>query len=392
MFNDMQHIYSPEKIKSFIDYNYVSSGDMVQIKNMFPIVPFYNYFKGIPNIDICKIVWFVYDLSGQWCAYRNCPDPKFIIDNEYCLQNFSTKHNYLCYITDESVEILFTKSIIDDTIEVLTHNFINHNTIINNAGYVTSDGRILLLNSTNPIDLIFSYLRFGHSREVLSELLSVMATDEYYIGVEKCLNYLSSDLKKLCETPPIKNYTNMFKLSMSHDINYHLIGYDKFHKHVIDIIHKFSSNYQETMFKNMFSFFRNLRNDIVIELVQLYNRFRNYPHERIAIYKIHSAHPMLQLVRYIHHMAKQTNTSVTYEFISYLINDNSNVNIYDHFGCLLMNAIAYRSDLFVDLFKEFISTQNNNISPKYKNYQNYYPFRRYSSTLFIIEHLLKMYI
>ena len=388
----MQHIYSPEKIKYFIDYNYVSSRDFTELKEIFYMVPFYNYYKGIPNMDITRLVYFEYDSDNQiWNIYRNNKESQFI-DNQNCLQYFSSDYSYMCYITEESVEILFTISNENNYIDIVTNNFINHDGIINDCGYITSNGRILMLNSSNPIDMIFSYLRFGYDRLILSDLLNIMTTDDYYVNIEKCLNNLRKDLDTLKKTPPIKNYTNIFKLSMYNDINYHLVKYDMFHGHVTDVVNNLCPTNQFLIFKNMFSFFRNLRNDIILEILYTYNRFRSFPHERIALYKIHGEHPILCLLKYIYNQSKVMNKKVTYEFISYLINDNACVTIYDEFGTLLINALSYRSDLFSDFFKEFLKTEHFKIRPKYNNNSNFFPIKRYSSTLFVIEHLLKMYL
>lgn len=393
MLTMMMHIHSPDKIKRFVDYNYVSSKDLIDIREMFPIIPFYNYFKGIKNIEINRLVYFEYDIiRGMWNIYRNTPDPKFIIDSEQHISFLSNEFNYMCYITEESFDILFTISIIDSSVTVLTNNFINHNGLLNDAGYITADGRILLLNSTNPIDMIFSYTRFGYDRDMLSQLLNVMSTDDYYINIETGLKNLAFAAINVRETQTINNYTNLFKISMSHDINYHVVKYDTFHANVIKILNELSNNVQEYMFRNLFSFFRNLRNDMVIELNQLYHRFRNYPHERVAIFTKYPDHPMIKLLKYIHTQSIELTQFVNYEFISYLINADASVMIHDYIGSLLQQAFAYRSDLFVDVYYQFYQTEKSVIIPKYNNLSRFYPFRRYSSSLFVLEHLLKLYI
>ena len=282
------------------------------------------------------------------------------------------------------------------------------------------NGGFIVMNSSDYMDFILSTLRLGSSNEQVKALVSVLFFDGY-TDLKNTMNKFCNDIEHIQKIEAKKEYGQVNKLFSENDNEYHRKKITVFTSDVMKILKSVNElatlkrgseplgselrfgivntipNPEESLWdkskENMINFITNfiigLKKDICAELFCLYHRYRLFPREKVYMYNKFSKHSYIKLLKKLHGEYVKTKKYVTPEFIQSFLFDGENKFINrSEIIIELLSAIKTRNELFVDAYKQYLKTVQDKIKPKYKTNYNYFPFKIFSSKLFILEHLL----
>lgn len=397
------HIYHPE----FINYCFCYVYD--DIKSFIYHNPEYHSMEKIPVFISMKkpdLVYFMFDHRKKiWNLYHALQDSLFVsilITEFNKIESMLNKENkYVGVLIHSDLKILARISQ-DGQFHINEHCFLSLDTktgfvsyiiyndikqkyeLKNDPVFIFSDillpsiskKSLIYLNSSSIIDFIFFSLTYPMHVNMLSA--------PYIKFVEFFKNRLSfiKDLK------PKDNYNKIFSMFKEHDREYYDLKMNHFQSATHHLINTFE-NYKELNEKVDFinSFIEKLRNDLCIEISLIYNRLLNFPHEKHYLNMNYDSHPLMRFINMLDNTYNTNPTKLTYMsilsiecFISK--NKDSGMNV------LMQDIVRVRSSLFIPMYKEFLNTQQMNIKPLGHKTYEYFSFRIFSPSIFIMEHLL----
>lgn len=178
-------------------------------------------------------------------------------------------------------------------------------------------------------------------------------------------------------TEPKRNYSQIFNEFSHNDKTYHENHMRVFQDKTTDILELHKNNSDICVNVNqgiiVFNTFENeLFDDFILELFYLYRRFHRFPSDRRQIYTKHSSHAYVTILSRIHELRCHCYLTVDLAFIKSVV-----IEMID----TVKAAMRTRSELFQDMYELFKKSPNGRF---------YYPFKIFSPTLFVMEHLLSL--
>lgn len=250
----------------------------------------------------------------------------------------------------------------------------------------TLGGGIVHINPTSHIDLIFCIVKFSRGRDHTSEMMEILVSDEYYDHTSFAFENFRKNFEKIRDIDPMPAYKEIYKCFQKNDSEYFSRKIVEFQEQILEFFSEMNNAFRlrgSALADFMTSFIDKFKKDVVIEIYTLYNRFRNYVSERNVIYQLD--HPYVELLKMMDDFNIGTESDV-----SNMIFFNDSFVVYDKLTSAILSAIKNRHGLLYLVYQEYWSTVTS--GPKAKNWattkHNYYPFKIFSPSLFLMEHLL----
>lgn len=253
------------------------------------------------------------------------------------------------------------------------------------------------------IDLIFYLISSTTSKQDIRKLTDKLLCTDFYENTKPSMYDLKNRFDFVHKLEPKKEYCEIYELFNKNDKEYFDSKLKQFQKSVINLFYRletsFGSNnthhigtgngdyslaqrYYVSCFVSEFS--NDLKKNLASELDAFYHRLRLFPNERKELYKYYGNHPYVKLIKTVH-----TNFQKNYTKGDRITPER----IYDMMGVtisstILVEALTSRSELFVPVYNLFLKSKENNIQPKFKTNYNYFPFKIFSTNLFVMENML----
>lgn len=432
----IQIIYNPIKLNSIINIAYCSNDEIDQDYADFIFLdhPYQNFVPIISNENKQNLFIIVLEeKTGKWIFYHANKkwNSKFakqkilnILINAKETFNDMTEYNYRMFLNSmgcvgtinyDKIDIVqfidgvkmvpnfFAYNKLDLKNHVLYKlSLFGHKTIpiINYSNMLVSTKTGLIeLNSTSFIDLVFSTIGVSKSNDHTRELIDVLVTPEYLKNLYPTFQIFKDNFEMIQNITPKQNYKLVYDLSKNNDTDYFNLKIEFFKQEVIDTFKKFKEIYHNPdIFESekisifIANFINALKKDLVTELSIIYHRLRHFPTERIKLYKKYYWHPYVKLIKIIHrnylNSGNKNNRFIGANDIYKILEQKNDLFIYNDITITLKEAIKRRSELFVFMYELYLESKAKSIKPKYKTKYNYFPFKIYSSKLFMMEHIL----
>ena len=425
-------IYDPSIINSLIRIAYCETttffdkNNNLTNTNYFPIVLirnknniFYLHF------DQNKARWMFYHSDADLITPYNKNIIHILLLNKEYIKSFDKRSKYYGVIIGNNLEI--THHVEPDNIggpdllsyafdvkqnEICEKNYsvMSINTFPKNIsdckGNLILDDDILIasiegfinLKSSSFVDLIFSVIMSGGTQYNSNTIAEILTASPYLEKLIPAFDHFKRKFQTIHGMNPKEAYVNIYKLYMNNDNKYFnkkmLIFQSEIMKTANDLESVIGSH-QRTSCDDpgcpevsiISDFIYCIKKDMSLEFLFIYQRLRNYPHERIALYKKYPYHPYIVLIKMIHQYF--SSNKISYSFIGlesiYRFIENNN---FKKISPILIQAIANRSEIFVFLYDLYMLSKYKNIKPIYKSHKNYFPFKIFSTKLFLAEHML----
>ncbi|AGF85412.1 hypothetical protein QJ854_gp370 [Moumouvirus goulette] len=350
-----------------------------------------NAFTLIP-VNLSNLFYFSYDeISSSWKIFHSINNKS--ITNE--IQNWSDSLNNLdkhfIYIFEyketiknicvfDKIEKKFSYSE-SENINYSSHNFTN-------LLYISHD-KTILLNSDSFRDLLFSSFVHSNNFSETNDIINTLSLTKYKFFFDKTINNLQNNINNLINLPPNGVYSQIFTELKFSDTKFFNKQFVTFNSNIIKIL---SSSYQHDNINNVvINLISGFKYDFIIELNNLYHRFRCYPHERLFMFKHMPNHPYTLLIKKIHkyflknikHFDNKINSKEIYKMFMEKFDCPRNNN----FLYCIIHAVFNRSEYMSKYHEIYCTTLWSDKKPKY-TFNNYFPFNIFSANLFVLEHIL----
>ncbi|AVL94730.1 hypothetical protein ma344 [Moumouvirus australiensis] len=252
-----------------------------------------------------------------------------------------------------------------------------------NLLYISSD-QIIFLNSYSFKDLFLSCIVYSNSISDTNNIIDVLSSTCYKFFFDEIIYNLQNNIKCLINLAPNNAYSQIFtELKYSDPVFYN----KKFVTFTSNIFNILDSSYGDGKLNQILvNLISGFKHDFIIELNNLYHRFRCYPNERLFMYKKMPNHPYTLLIKEIHYYyssnGKKINTKEIQNIFTEKLNSNENHKIL----YLIIQAIFQRSEYMSKYHEIYCTTLWSDKKPKYV-FNNFFPFNIFSSNLFILEHI-----
>ena len=364
------------------------------------------------TFDNVKNIWLFYHGNKQWSEVEKYNTISTILQNEI---GFLFKTNsYYGAIINNMLEIIQYKNEKQTWIaNCFCDNYLNLNenilhTIESKPNSVEQIHKLYFLddysdlifptingfvhfNSASYSDFIFTMLTSSTSINNTMQLINIFFSEQYYKNIIPAVLNFKTNLEMVYTLEPKKEYSQVYQLFDKYDKKYFDIIINTFQTDVMSIFNNCKlafDTHSDTNSNNIDiatfigNFINRLKIDLSVELAIVYHRLRCFPYERTTLYKQFPNHPYIKLLKIIHQYFIKTKKNICINEILNMYNNNVFTNN------ILTDAIASRNDLFVFMYELFLDTNIRKIKPKYKFKYTYFPFKIFSPTLFIMEHML----
>lgn len=249
--------------------------------------------------------------------------------------------------------------------------------------FVTNEG-LLSFNSTSTNNFIIYLLK------------SCKSFDNYYNVIKNSfikepLIDICYKIKNLIYLPPKIEYSKIFNLFKIHDNKYFNDKITVFNKNVIGMLYNFETiydNQSEYLYPtHIGSLMYSVKKDLMIEICLLHRRLNIFLNEKKAFYDKFPNSPYIILFDKFNDTLKNNIHINSKELCELYESDDDNLRI-DEISQLLLETVKYRSNVFVFMYKQYLKTKNKNRNNNKIN--NYFPFKVFSSNLFILDHILSV--
>lgn len=278
---------------------------------------------------------------------------------------------------------------VEDTNNVLSAHSTSDE-IINDLLFMSSHGGLVLINPTSYLMYISCIIMSSHNYKNIYELLNISFDKRYFMNMKVMIHNLLFDINSIKNRDPLREYVDVYALLHEHDPDYSFVAHTQLQSNIVNIFKgiNISDNESKYLLNDILTGFKH---DLCMELNNIYHRFRIFPHERKIMYSEFSDNPYILLVKKIHNeLFVDQSIKITYSNIYNYLMTRNNYATHNELAYLMYDAVKLRHKLFTRMHEIFVLTKKNNIKPKYK-YQKYFPLRVFSSSLFLLEHLLNTY-
>lgn len=265
----------------------------------------------------------------------------------------------------------------------------------NDAIFIHRTRGVILVNSSAYVFLIASLFRTSQSYDHLSIILDCLFDQRYFVHLRSAFYNLFFDIEVTQYSNPIPEYDKIYSLFNLHDPMYSTSGHKRLQTEIVDFFSGFNSSDDKA--KVCFiDLMYGVKRDLCLELHNVYHRLRNFPHERRAIYKQFGNHPYVKLIKHLHQklITEKSVSAITPDAVwaYFTISPTTDTFVcHDELMLLIMAASKHRHQLFVSMYELFLATTRAQIKPKYKySGKKYFPFKIFSSKLFLFGHLLNI--
>lgn len=363
----VEFIFNPSIINKFIKYEYYSHINIPPSNNMLQIA--------IPDIN--NLVYVFHNSSDIQIYHSNhlwrTQLPEHI--TQYINKNYiDTKFSFIGIYINDIVELLFEVKSDNTLIPLLTNKniFIDKN-ICNDFFVFDAKKSLVYINSIRCKDYIIYNLT---SKNKSNSCMKISLSNELILNIRKSADILE-------EKYPDINFNYLHSKILSDNRNYYKSNISAFSTEIIEIINIFANIKSDNLicFAN---FIDNLRIDFATELCKMYHYFRLFPSERSNIFKKYPNHSYVYILKKIHIFYLKFNKSVNLSISS---NDICNIILDEYNFYYIYDAICNRSFFIKLLYDSYINVITNKIKPKYKNKNKNYPFKFFSSYLYIAQNI-----
>lgn len=482
----MKFVYEPIEANSYVSIVYCTKEELFQengknsLSNYIPIDKLHDGFIPLYIIDKNEFICIKYVSKYQdWIIY--CHDKNLHLKPvtesvKSYLSQFIKKLDkdkvYLGFLFGEQIYLLQEVNVFNNKVTRLDH--CRTGSIIKPEQFykicaLNPKGGLIYFNSSDPMDLILSCLKFcsdrtgdtncasridkttgvnriSHSDDYnnIVDMIKMLWSDKYYHNIIPMINNLELSLNKIRDSDCLPAYKTIYKYFKLHDREYYESKIHGLHKEVYRFLNfpkensdkkpnKTSDNLggtvrtsqadQNAKIKFLIDLISGIKNDLSMELVLIYHRFRLHPIEKEVLAKNHPNHPYLTIFKILQNkfselkknksqLNKPTNLRsdsrsdsrseirndksvrrvdlevVRSTFFTRTNNDNFVVN--DEYINLLLSAMRFRSDIFDMLYQAYLNSYTNHMHSRFKTEHDYFPFKVFSARLYVFEHLLRM--
>jgi hypothetical protein len=437
-----QIIYDPTLINSLISIAYCGKdellkNDMTTIQKYLDITyfsyPFDNFcpiilgkdkqFLFYLTFDKIKQKWLFYHANKDWLVGSITHKILNILSSNFFPDILipDTSVNHFGIFIDDCIEILqssnkngksvpytfcycyadFKENIIYKKIYVQDQRFPEYKTFpLNNYSdmIIPVNGAIVHLNPPTFVDLVFTTLKLVNGLEKTNEVIEILLSQIYLENTVAAFSDFETSFNNIQEINPKPEYNQIYQLFNKYDKEYYDTKMKCFHNEVLKMFSESKIIFDPKNIRRdsiggfIANFINLLGQDIALELCIIYHRFKHFPMERVKLYQKYPNHPYIILIKLIYNSyfknKKTVKKYISPEEILQIIRNNQNTDSHNYLISILIEGIRRRSELFVFMYSLFLDTSAKKIKPKYKTKYNYFPFKIFSSRLFIMEHML----
>ena len=406
-------IYYPNLIDSLIEFRYCHPNALeanASVINFMGNLEMTNFIPMIIGIPKSNLVYLRFDTElNLWNMYHSNTDSQFndIIQREFGHWSdiISKEDNYLGIVDNNScflIQCVFTppKQGYHFVYAFCRHCFDTDNKQMYTRSYGTDSkldiypmdnfsnifipntDKIICLNSTSPLDLIFSSIHLGSYGQTICNAL-------YYVN--RLSKNFRNELNIIHDMKPDNIYNQIYQYIYHNDCDYFKQKMANMKAEISKIFAQFRIAFEikpniQTQTKFIANLVNNFRKELAIELCLVYHRFRHFPHERLSINQKYSHNPFIKLVKLVHQNYLGSRKFVRSDDIAQIFYGTMiNSELIN-----LREAIQKRQQLFVPLYLEYQNTIQKNIKPKYQISYNYFPLKVFSPYLFIMGHWVSL--
>ena len=329
------------------------------------------------TMDLLKENQFIVKLNENVCGYIG-------IFTQGRAQIISEIDDGIAYVNPFFMpNVDFTKNTVHtiDDIVVLE----NYNDII-----VPCQLGLVHLNPPSFVDLIFITMRYSSSKAHTSEIVTVFLSEDYIDIFKPILKNLKYCFQQLKFSDPKDTYGQIYQLFNQNDKTYFNNKMRTFQSDVINLFNQANNIVtDDEIIRFISEFINRIKIDLAIELSTVYRWLCKHPHERKLLYRKFSDNAYIKLLKMIHLNYLQSKKPQNFTEICRFIQAGEDTNAFDfRFPThLLIDAIETRSELFCFMYEKYLFSKQS--KPLYKKTRdnNYYPFKIFSASLFVMAHL-----
>lgn len=389
-------IYNPYIINSSVCTVYCSLDEFNnnhEIREYLDIIP--DDFPIISNVEISNLVYLKFDDSKKlWKIYHanNNEDFRLELNNAFYFINtlLLNKRRYFGVLINHNLKII--KCILPSgEVKVCNKKDVIDQDNFKNILIPTTTGGVVHINSTSFNDLIFSTFKFSNCENETYNILNKLVSPGYYQNLKSAIQDFEEKFRRIKSLNPIIHYSEIYNYFRKFDTEFFNNKMGQFQNEIMEMFKEFdhvfgenSNPYKQAYF--IANFINNLKKDLCIELNLVYYRLRDFPKQRTEIYHKYRKHPYIKLLKIIHQRFLDGNKRryVCFNEIYQMFSDD-NLVVYDKLTTITKNAIASRSQLFCFAYQQFLDSKY--IKRKYRAKYDYFPFKIFSSRMFIMEHM-----
>lgn len=333
------------------------------------------------------------------------------------------KHKYLGLIT-EDYNIIVINTIVDDGNNYLHDDYPSKLDLTNGIIHYNIDDQIktekfrahdiilatengfVCVNPVSHIDMIFSIIRNSQCKDKIKELTNSILCNSFAGVLPNPFTQIGKILEHIEKLEPKSEYGQIFSMYSIHDHEYHENKFTEFKDNVVRIFRQSNEAFSQWSMDKISCFITEFigtfKMDFVRELCVIYHRMKHFPEERKIIYATYPDHPYIKLLKKIHYYSSSRSiTQVNDSIICDMIQEHIHFATSDNLTAIIIGAITQRSELFVHMYNLYLEsltdesmvlehhpngTDHDQI--KHKISYNYFPFKVFSSAIFIMDHLL----
>lgn len=415
-------VYAPEEINNYISTVYCSKYELTKeakdaVNNYIPICYSTDDDHLSIIIDATRLSFYCLkfnDEQKQWTAYHadKANSASFSMEN-YLLEDciLDTSDTYLLVLQENEFKIIqhigsggfiekgkYNEKIISPLLSTNPND-------LSDIFILNRNGGIIHINSASGLDLIFSNMKISIDKQTTDLLMDIIFSESYLPHITKSVQNFTDIFGRVQNTKPLSGYDEIYQRSNKYDNEYFTQKMKIFQSEVVQMFNEFNCLVRSglSLKDYLINFINGLKKDFAIELVNIYQRLRHFPTERIALFKKHKHHPYVKLLKIIHKKYSQFHKNnpgipLNSSIIEYFFDDdqfpeNKKADnyfvLYDNISSLILSALRQRSEIFGDVYALYHNTIKKQIKPKYKTNNNYFPFKIFSAHLFIMEHMLQ---
>uniref|UniRef100_A0A6G6ACB8 Uncharacterized protein n=1 Tax=Borely moumouvirus TaxID=2712067 RepID=A0A6G6ACB8_9VIRU len=382
--------FNPNFGYKFIKIGYCTKNEFVDKFSLFSDL--FNIYESkfiLVPINLSDLFYLSFDeVKNSWELFHSMTNETVISDIEIWVNSVENLEKDFIYIFEYD-QIIKNLCVFDKKQNKYSFKKSKINYLINdkhkftNLLYISSN-QIIFLNSCSFNDLFLSCIVYSNSISDTNDIIDVLSSTRYKFFFDEIINNLQKNIRCLVNLAPNNAYSQIFtELKYSDPVFYN----KKFITFTSNIFNILDSSYGDGKLNQILvNLISGFKRDFIVELNNLYHRFRCYPNERLFMYKKMPNHPYTLLIKEIHNHyssgGKKINTKEIENLFAEKLNSNENHKIL----YLIIQAIFQRSEYMSNYHEIYCTTLWSDKKPKYV-FNNFFPFNIFSSNLFILEHI-----